>query len=157
MVVLCARRHGMIANLTRWVRVGPASKEERAAELGILQVEAEYFAATRPGATLGEVLERGSVAYAHQGFSADEWQNHHQGGAAGYAGRDPRAVPAAADRVHDGQVFAWNPSARTASGLSQKVEDTVLLAGGAIRPLTVDPAWPTVSVQGLERPVVLEV
>ncbi|MDR5711747.1 M24 family metallopeptidase [Nesterenkonia flava] len=151
MVVVCARRHGMIANLSRWVRFGKAPASEAEGEHRLLQVEAAYLSATRTGRVLGDVLADGAAAYAAQGFPADEWQNHHQGGAAGYAGRDPRAVPGISDLVQDRQLFAWNPSAA-----GQKVEDTVILEGDQIRPLTVDPDWPTVSVNGIERPVTLQ-
>lgn len=152
MVVVCARRHGMIANLTRWVRSRPATAQETDAEQRILKVEAAFLEATSPGRRLGEVLAAGAAAYAAHGFSADEWQNHHQGGAAGYAGRDPRAAPDTEDIVQQGQAFSWNPSAPGA-----KVEDTVIIEEGSIRPLTADPAWPSSPVNGLARPVTLQV
>nr|WP_157426112.1 M24 family metallopeptidase [Agromyces salentinus] len=156
MLVVCGRRHGLIANATRWVRFGsggPAGcrADEDDAMRRILDVEAEVLAATRPGATLGEVFTAGVAAYGRHGFQADEWRRHHQGGAAGYAGRDPRAVPGIADLVHEGQAFAWNPSAPGA-----KVEDTVLVTAGGTEVLTFDPRWPTVGVGGLPRPIQLE-
>ncbi|WP_200921669.1 Xaa-Pro peptidase family protein [Agromyces sp. Leaf222] len=151
MLVVCGRRHGLIANATRWLRFGPAAHGEQDAMRRILDVEADVFAATRPGATLGEVFDAGVAAYPRHGFDADEWRHHHQGGAAGYAGRDPRAVPGIADVVHEGQAFAWNPTAAGA-----KVEDTVLAGSGRIDVLTVDPRWPTVSIAGVERPLELD-
>ncbi|WP_156999143.1 M24 family metallopeptidase [Agromyces terreus] len=151
MLVVCGRRHGLIANATRWVRFGPADEGEADAMRRILDVEAEVLAATRPGAPLGAVFEAGVAAYARHGFDAEEWRRHHQGGAAGYAGRDPRAVPGIADVVHEGQAFAWNPSAPGA-----KVEDTVLVGAGRPEVLTVDARWPTVSVTGVGRPVELD-
>ncbi|MET4157179.1 M24 family metallopeptidase [Agromyces sp. PvR057] len=147
MLVVCGRRHGLIANATRWLRFGPGDAGEADAMRRILDVEAEVLAATRPGATFGDVFAIGAAAYARHGFDADEWRRHHQGGAAGYAGRDPRAVPGLADVVHAGQAFAWNPTAPGA-----KVEDTVVVGSGRLDVLTVDPRWPTVSVAGLDRP-----
>ncbi|WP_395243974.1 M24 family metallopeptidase [Agromyces sp. MMS24-K17] len=166
MLVACGRRHGLIANVTRWVRFGPAAPGEADASARILEVEADFLAATRPGRALDDVFAAGIAGYARHGFDPDEWRRHHQGGAAGYVGRDPRAVPGVDDPVHVGQAFAWNPTAPGA-----KVEDTVLLGAsesGASEPgaseagasrfevLTRDPRWPTVRVGGLDRPLELE-
>lgn len=151
MAVVCGRRHGLIANLTRWVRFRPATAVEQDAAARIRDVEAAFFAASVPGRTFGEVLAEGAAAYARAGFDGSEWQRHHQGGAAGYNGRDPRALPGLEERVQDGQAFTWNPSAPGA-----KIEDTVLISAGRVSVLTVDPAWPTSPHGVLERPDELE-
>ncbi|GEM_PF-176680 len=151
MLVVCGRRHGLIANATRWLRFGAADPAEADAERRILEVEAAFLDATVPGAALGDAFAAGIAAYRASGFAADEWRNHHQGGAAGYAGRDPRAVPGIADRVQPGQPFAWNPTAPGA-----KVEDTVLVGPDGVDPLTVDPRWPTTRVAGRIRPITLQ-
>ena len=151
MLVVCGRRFGLIANATRWVRWSAADPVETDAARRILHVEAAFLDATVPGATLGDAFAAGIAAYARHGFDADEWRRHHHGGAACYAGRDPRAVPGSADAVQANQAFAWNPTAPGA-----KVEDTVLAGDGGIEALTVDPRWPTESVAGLERPVELD-
>ncbi|WP_305687587.1 Xaa-Pro peptidase family protein [Microbacterium sp.] len=145
MFVVCGRRHGLIANATRWV--GAAG----AADGRILEVEAAYLAATRSGAGLDDVFAAGCEAYAASDFAADEWRNHHQGGPTGYAGRDPRATGSNGDRVHENQAFAWNPSAPGA-----KVEDTMLLTADGFEVLTSDERWPTVEHAGLGRPVAWE-
>lgn len=141
MLVVCGRRHGLIANATRWV--GAAGR----ADDRILDVERAFWRATRPGARLDDAFAAGCAAYAAAGFDADEWQRHHQGGPTGYAGRDPRATGGNPDLVHENQAFAWNPSAPGA-----KVEDTVLVSGGGIEVLTADPRWPADVVGGLPRP-----
>jgi Xaa-Pro aminopeptidase len=151
MLVVCGRRHGLIANATRWVRFGPTDPVEADAARRILDVEAVFLDATVPGATLGEVFAAGAAAYAANGFDREEWRRHHQGGAAGYAGRDPRAVPGIADVVQEGQAYAWNPTAPGA-----KVEDTVLLGASGVEVLTRDPRWPTARVAGRERPIELD-
>ena len=147
MVVLCARRHGLIANVTRWVRFGQAPAEERRRQSALLAVEADILRATVPGAALSGILEVAAAAYPRHGFDSDEWQRHHQGGAAGYAGRDPRATPSVLDLVQPGQAFAWNPTAPAA-----KVEDTVLVGTTGIVVLTADDRWPTIDIDGLLRP-----
>jgi Xaa-Pro aminopeptidase len=151
MVVVGARRHGLVVNLTRWMRFGHADVAVRVRDAALREVEAEAFAATRPGRTLAEALADIRAAYPRHGFAPDEWTRHHQGGPTGYLGRDPKATPRTADVIHAGQAFAWNPSA---AGV--KVEDTVLVDADGIRVLTVDPAWPTTNVRGLARPVELE-
>ncbi|MFI8632742.1 M24 family metallopeptidase [Microbacterium sp. NPDC077663] len=142
MLVVCGRRHGLIANATRWV--GDAGRDDER----ILEVEAAYFAATRPDARLNDVFAAGTAGYAASGFDADEWTKHHQGGPTGYAGRDPRATTLTTDAVVSNHAFAWNPSA-----LGAKAEDTVLVTESGIEVLTVDPEWPTVAFAGLRRPV----
>lgn len=151
MLVVCARRRGVVANATRWVRFGAATAEETDADARILEVEADAFAATRPGAALGDVLAAIAAAYPAHGFPVEEWLCHHQGGAAGYDTRDPLATPGEGATVALGQAFAWNPTAPGA-----KVEDTVLVTPGGIEPLTVDPRWPVTRVRGVDRPDVLE-
>ncbi|MBT2518381.1 hypothetical protein J7E29_13120 [Streptomyces sp. ISL-90] len=151
MLVACGRRNGLIANATRWVRSGGRSDAEADAERRILEVEAAFLASTRVGATIGEGFRGGIDSYARHGFASDEWRRHHQGGAAGYAGRDPRGTAAVGDMVQPDHAFAWNPTAPGA-----KVEDTVLVRTTGVEVLTVDLRWPTIEVGGIHRPVELE-
>lgn len=160
MAVVCARRHGLIANVTRWVRFGAASAAEQDLDAAILEVEADVFDALKPGARLESVLDVLKSSYSQHGFSQDEWTRHHQGGAAGYQGRDPRVSPGVPDLIHADQTFAWNPSAFSSElGFGFKVEDTVLLRAenpkSAIEVLSTDDRWPTTEVRGRRRPVVL--
>jgi Xaa-Pro aminopeptidase len=150
MVVVCARRHGLIANLSRWIRFDREDTAAAERTAALQRVEADAFRATRPGATLADVLAEIAAAYPRHGFAKDEWTRHHQGGAAGYAGRDPRATPEARDVVRDGQAFAWNPTAAAA-----KIEDTILIDGDRVEVLTRDGDWPEVVVDGVPRPVEL--
>lgn len=151
MAVICARRDGMIANVTRWVRFDAGTSAERDAESRIAEVEADIFDATVPGVSVAEVLAEIRTAYDRHGFGPDQWRLHHQGGPAGYAGRDPRATDAVTDTVAANQPFTWNPS-----GPGVKIEDTVLLGADGISPLSVDPRWPTTTVNGILRPVTLQ-
>lgn len=151
MAVVGARRHGLVVNLTRWVRFGAADAAEAAADAALREVEAAAFAATRPGRTLAEALTDIRDAYPAHGFDAEEWTRHHQGGPTGYLGRDPKASFATHDIIRAGQAFAWNPSVPGA-----KVEDTVIVDADGIRVLTADPDWPSTSVHGLDRPLELQ-
>lgn len=148
MVVACGRRAGLIVSLTRFVGT-PSAAGQDALER-ILQVDAAVNLATRPGRTIGEVFTDLQQAYLANGFDADEWTRHHQGGSAGYASRDLFAEPGTTSPVHEWQVFAWNPSA---AGV--KSEDTVLATPTGTQVVTVDPAFPGQDVQGLRRPLPL--
>ena len=150
LVVVCARRHGLIINVSRSVAFAPPTATEEDAQRRILGVEAAYFDALVPGTTLATVFRAGCRAYGLHGFDPDEWRRHHQGGVAGYAGRDPRATDVTDDPIRIGQAFAWNPT-----GDGAKVEDTVLLTEHGLQVLTADPAWPTVAYGGRRRPDIL--
>lgn len=150
MVVVCARRHGLFANLTRFVSTRPLTAEQLDAQSRLLQVEAAFLDATRPGVPVSEAFAAGTAAYGAHGFDPDEWQRHHQGGPTGYLSRDHLATPDTTELIEDGQAFAWNPSV---PGL--KVEDTVVATPSGAEVLTIDPAWPTEHVAGRPRPLVL--
>jgi Xaa-Pro aminopeptidase len=160
MLVICARRDGMIANLTRSISFDEIGAEARDRQRRIFDVEAAAFDSMRPGVQLREVLAVIARAYQAAGLGNERWRHHHQGGAAGYAGRDPRATPWADDTIVFGQAFSWNPWVPGA-----KVEDTVLLTraeqqpGGehpVLEPLTFDPRWPTIEIAGRARPDVMQ-
>ena len=150
MLVVCGRRHGLICSVTRMRAWTPLRAAERETYDGLLAVEAVALDATRPGARIGDVVAAVAAAYPANGFAADEWHQHHQGGPTGYAPRDYLASPAADALVADPQAFAWNPS-----GGGFKVEDTVLATAAGIEVLSPDPDWPSVEVGGRSRPDVL--
>jgi hypothetical protein len=151
MLVACARRDGLVANATRWVRFDASTPEERDAESRIAAVEADIFAATVPGARLAGIFTDIKSAYLRHGFGPEQWELHHQGGPAGYAGRDPRVTAGAEDAVVVNQPFTWNPS-----GPGVKIEDTIQLTGGGLKVLTADPRWPSAPVNGIDRPLTLQ-
>ncbi len=148
MVAVGAKRHGLVVSFTRWVRFGPTPDD--ALDAALLEVEAEAWAATRPGRELRDVLADIAAAYPRHGLPADAWEGHHQGGPTGYLGRDPKVTPASADLVAAGQAFAWNPSVP-----GGKVEDTVVIGDG-VEVLTVEPDWPVATVHGIPRPLPLD-
>lgn len=150
MAVVCARRNGLVANVTRWVAFDAGTPQELDAEARIAAVEADIFRATVPGARLTEIFAEIKLAYARHGFGEDQWTHHHQGGPAGYAGRDPRVTAGVTDAVVLNQPFTWNPS-----GPGVKIEDTVLLTDSGLRVLTTDQRWPTSEVDGRRRPLTL--
>jgi antitoxin VapB len=148
MLVLCGRRRGLVCSLTRLVHFGPLPDEVRRKAEAVAAVDAAYIAATRPGATLGEIFRCGQRAYADAGF-ADEWRFHHQGGAAGYEPREYLGTPDSTEVVAAGQAFAWNPSIA-----GTKSEDTILVGEAGNEVLTAMDGWPLLE-NG--RPAILEV
>lgn len=156
MLVVCARAHGLIANVTRWVGFGDATEQEQELEEAILRVEADVFSALAPGRPLQEIMPVLRSSYARWGFGAEEWTRHHQGGAAGYVGRDPRLTPDVEVTIANRQAFTWNPSAYSqTANIAVKVEDTVFFDSDApqhIDVLTVDEKWPTLTIDGRKRP-----
>lgn len=159
MVVGCFLREGLIVSLTRFKQVDalPEGIEERFAR--ICAVDAAAQEATLPGCTLGNVFTDIRDAYVRMGFSENEWHNHHQGGATGYAGRTAKGTPGSqfpcldavtmqkvaeitGKEIPFGCAYAWNPS-----GPGVKSEDTFLLHSDARREIiTATPALPTVDV-----------
>jgi Xaa-Pro aminopeptidase len=109
-----------------------------------VQVETDALAATRraarEGGTASDVFTDVQAAYDRAGWP-DEWQHHHQGGAAGYAGREWIATPTADDTVHTPMAYAWNPTVQGA-----KSEDTVLVTADGFEVLTATGDWPSVEV-----------
>jgi hypothetical protein len=147
MAVVCARRQGLYACCTRLVAFGPPRAEDLAADAAVLEVEAAALDASRPGTTLGTVLEQIQRAYARAG-RPEAWREHHQGGPTGYLARERVATPGDASLLPAGAAVAWNPSLPGA-----KSEDTLLVGpDGGLEVVTLDPRWPTTTVAGRARP-----
>jgi Xaa-Pro aminopeptidase len=147
MLVFCARRAGLYANLTRWVYFKDPTPAELKLRDELARIEAEVLAESLPGRTLSQIYETFARAYRAHGH-ADEILKHHQGGPTGYLSREEIARPGVTSPILDRMALAWNPSLTGA-----KIEDTVLVREGrAIEVLTADPAWPTFSCAGRKRP-----
>jgi Xaa-Pro aminopeptidase len=154
MLVLCARRYGLIASVTRMVHHGPVPQELRRALKAAATVDAITVRATRPGAIAGDIFARLQQAYETVGYPG-EWRYHHQGGLAGYEPREYVATPTSAQIVEAPQAFAWNPSVPGA-----KSEDTFLVTASGAELLTPTPGWPQLQIEldsgVMERPDILE-
>jgi len=146
MLVFCARRHGLYANLTRFVSFGPPPQQQSE----LMTVEATGLAACVPGNSLSAVYHALEQAYRHAGVP-DAILEHHQGGITGYLARELVATAATALELRAGMAVAFNPSF---AGI--KLEDTFLLGEHGLDNLTFDPDWPALNVQGRLRPLWLE-
>ena len=131
MLVVCAERGGLYANLTRIVEFEESDAEtarrQEACERILNRMREE---ATRPGRTLADAFADCRRFYAEGGFP-DGWKYHHQGGSTGYASREVIAGPETPDEIRTGQAFAWNPSL-----VGAKAEETFVLTGAGPEVIT---------------------
>jgi Xaa-Pro dipeptidase len=131
MLVACAERGGLFANLTRMIYFDDPDPEttrrQEACEEVLRRMREE---ATRQGRTLAQAFEDCRRFYAESGFP-EGWRDHHQGGMTGYASREVIANPGAQQEIQVGQAFAWNPSLQGA-----KAEETFVLGAGGPEILT---------------------
>ena len=148
-----AERDGQFASCTRTVAFDPPEwLGDRTRDA--MRVETTALAATRAvgrnGGTASDVFEAVQNAYATLGWEG-EWRNHHQGGAAGYAGREWIATPTTDAAVRLPTGYAWNPTVQGA-----KSEDLHLVTDAAVEPMTVTGDWPTVEVSAVDHDLTLE-
>ena len=148
LVVVCAMRFGLVASLSRTVAFGDVPPHAAAAQRKVWRVEAAMLAASRVGAAGHDVLAAARSAYADVG-EANAWEDHHQGGPAGYLPRDWLATPDEGRPLQAGMALAWNPSLPWG-----KSEDTFLLEERGLRNLTWDDRWPHEVVDGRPRAAV---
>jgi len=164
LVSVTGERAGLYASMTRTVAFdAPDWFEER--HRAAARVEATAVRATEAAAagtlsnddsgdadgpdTAGDVFAAVEAAYDAVGFPG-EWENHHQGGAAGFAGREWIATPDGDEPVRRPMGYAWNPTVR-----GTKSEDTHLVASDLTERLTKTGRWPSheaepVDVEGIE-------
>lgn len=139
LLVTCARRHGLIASLSRIICIGGVSDEMQQRTEAAAYVNAKLLDATRPGATGSELYATASNAYAEKGFG-DEIDRHHQGGATGYKTREWAAHPKSGEAVQVNQAFAWNPSIT-----GTKVEETAIVKESGVQTVTASPDFPVIT------------
>ncbi len=149
MLVFCARRHGLYANLTRFVSFGGTGSAPEA-QRALMDVEATGLAAVAPGKSLSSVYHALAQAYHHADVEG-AIREHHQGGITGYLAREIVATASTATQLEEGMAFAFNPSFG-----GMKIEDTFLLGPQGLENLTCDPGWPALDVHGRKRPLWLE-
>ncbi|MCC7352872.1 MAG: aminopeptidase P family protein [Anaerolineae bacterium] len=155
MLVLCGRKEGLVASVTRLVHFGRLPEELRRKSEAVARLDATVIAASRPGARLSDIFRRITETYAATGFP-DEWRLHHQGGPASYEPREMVATPTTHDPLAAGMACAWNPSIT-----GTKSEDTILVGEQGNEVLTASPDWPLISVtvdgKAYARPAIWEV
>jgi Xaa-Pro aminopeptidase len=149
MLVFCGRRHGLFANLTRFVYFREPTKEERALAMHVARVEAVALDHSKPGTPIADVLAAMVKTYRELGHPGAE-RLHHQGGPCGYLSRDAIARTESKVKLEGGNAVAWNPSLPGA-----KIEDTAVVTRLGVEILTVDPSWPSFTLEDRQRPDLL--
>jgi Xaa-Pro dipeptidase len=141
LIGVCARREGLIANLSRLACIGAVPAELQSKTEASARIFARMISVTRASVTGAQLYQTAAKAYAGEGF-ADEIRRHHQGGATGYKTRDWVAHPKSREVVFQNQAFAWNP---TITGT--KAEETFVLTNGGAKILTASPNFPQIAVE----------
>lgn len=142
----CARRHGLVARLSRSASFGAAPD----AQQELLRLEATGLDAVRPGASLAAVYHAFDAAYRHAN-RPDAIRERRLGGIAGYQACELAASPSTATGLETGMAFAFDPGF---DGIG--IEDTFLLGADGLENLTLDPQWPAANIGGRARPLWLE-
>jgi Xaa-Pro dipeptidase len=135
MVVICAEKGGLVANLTRFVHFGELPKKLAENNQKLMEIEVAMIAATRPDTAIKDVVQLGLAKYKEVGHP-DDWRFLHQGGPTGYSSREFIATPESEGVVHMNQAFAWNPAIE---GI--KAEDTILVGKQGNEILTYTGEW----------------
>lgn len=139
LIAVCARRHGLIASLSRIVCVGEIPPELRRRTEAAAAINAAVYEATSVAISGAEIYRVAADAYAKEGF-ADEIDKHHQGGATGYRTRDWVVHPTQTEIVRRDQAFAWNPSIT-----GTKCEETAILTDDGLEVITATDGFPVIS------------
>ena len=139
LIVVCGRRHGLVASLSRMICTADVPSELQRRTESCAAVNAALYAATRVGANGSQLYNVAAAAYAAQGFD-DEIDKHHQGGAAGYRTREWVAHPLSSDVVRPNQAFAWNPSIT-----GTKTEETAILINDEMQIITATDGFPRIA------------
>jgi len=122
------------------VYFGPLPDELRERVRASARVTAELVANSKPGARAGELFEIAKKWYAENGYPGEE-QEHHMGGAIGYAEREWLAFPGSQEVVHERQAFAWNPFVKGALSF-----DTFIVYKDHAENITGIENWPVIEV-----------
>lgn len=153
MLVICARRQGLIVAATRLINFGDIDEEIRNKHIAVVNIDATLISESKPGVQLNEVLKKGIQKYETEGYK-EEWKLHHQGGPIGYNNRESIATLENDLKIVENGALAWNPSLT-----GTKSEDTILVMRDRNMIVTETKDWPyiEVSVNGktYKRPDIL--
>jgi Xaa-Pro dipeptidase len=141
LIAVCAKREGLIVNLSRIVCAGEIPVELQRRTEATAYVFAKLAVETVKGKTGADLYKIAADAYAEKGF-AYEINLHHQGGATGYKTRDWVAHPTNGEKVCANQAFAWNPSVT-----GTKTEDTFLSSANDFEIITPSTNFPQIETE----------
>lgn len=139
LIAVCAKREGLIVNLSRLACAGKIDDDLREKTEAVARVHAKIIAATTIGKSGAELYRIAGAAYTESGYDG-EIRKHHQGGATGYKTREWVAHPISKEKVTANQAFAWNLSIT-----GTKAEETFILTEKGAEILTDSPDFPKIS------------
>jgi antitoxin VapB len=145
MIVVCAKRDGLIANLSRIACTGRIPDDLQRKTEAVAYVFAKLLSETKTNANGSELYKIAAAAYAEKGYG-DEINLHHQGGATGYKTRDWVAHPASREIIRTNQAFAWNPSVT-----GTKAEETIINFENGAETITASHDWAQINIMIDER------
>lgn len=111
---------GLYVSLTRIVSLGAVTSQWRQHQEICNRIDAKAIHLSKPGISVGEIFRGIKQSYKDEGYP-NEWEKHHQGGPAGFSGRDYKATEKESRCLVEQQPVVWNPTVRGA-----KSEDTIL-------------------------------
>lgn len=155
-ISVTVHRGGLYVSLTRIVSLGAVTSQWRKHQEACNRIDAKAILLSKPGISVGEIFKGIKQSYKDEGYP-DEWETHHQGGPAGFYGRDYKATEKESRCLVEYQPVVWNPTLRGA-----KSEDTILTTRHKELPeiLTETENWIyyDVIVDGtkIRRPAILE-
>lgn len=139
-LVLGARKWGLVASATRFVHFGSLTSELRDEVDSCAHVASAFIKASKVGHQLSEVFQTGIEAYAQAGYQ-NFWERHHQGGLTGFSSRELLATKSSTHQLAQNQAFAWNPILK-----ETKSEDTYILTKEGPEAVTQINAWPSFKI-----------
>lgn len=143
MGVIVASREGLHVACTRFAATGALDAEFEDLMTRVRSIDGDVLKSCEVGRSYGSVLERLDEAYARVGFPGG-WRGHYQGGPIGFQQREFEIAPSQiksrwfSQEIEASHALAWNPSLPGGA----KVEDTYLVTGGALEPVTRSQQWP---------------
>lgn len=135
MLIICAKKWGLVANATRLIHFGPLTKELKDKYNALKNIESIFLDNSRPGNNLGEIFSKSIKQYEKVGYPT-EWEKHHQGGLTGYNSREIIANQNMDYVLSENQALAWNPSITGA-----KIEDTCIIKRDNLDIITETGNW----------------
>jgi len=140
LMTLGAERGGLNVSLTRMVHLGKPDDALSQRISALAEIHVDILRAVQVNRSWNSIFTDIRQAYQRHGWH-DSWQDHHQGGPAGYGCRDWIVTPGTPGYAQADTAQAWNP---TLSGV--KSEDTFLLTDNGLQCLTRTDNWPLIDV-----------
>lgn len=154
LIAAVVEREGIHLNISRSVYFGKAPDELKLKQNLVNFIISNYYSYSKPGISLGELLEAGGKAYSAIGFGG-EWENHTQGCISGYRPAEFLCLSGSKIKIKNNFILGWNPTIR-----GVKAEDSTLIYNGEAIQFSIDKRWPyeEVEVEGNKylRPDILE-